>query len=107
MHPSKLPLPRADYKDIDTGRQVIDSLRNLTMSLKSRELRLRRVEPVSSLRADFAAGSNDDSDEMPVESANKHSAKVTKRFSKNSKSDTKTSSFEDRDENEKVDEKAE
>lgn len=53
MHKTGMPLPRANYDDVDSIREVAESLRGLAMSLENQELRVRRNEVVSPLEAGF------------------------------------------------------
>ena len=49
------------------GRQITDNLRALAVSLDGQELRLRRGETVSPLGESFAAGADEDSNEVGLD----------------------------------------
>lgn len=64
-----MSLPRANYDDVETIRQIFEDLRNLAMNLEGRELKIRRDKSVSPLRVGFveandkASESDEDNDD--------------------------------------------
>lgn len=60
-------LPRADYDDVDTVRQISENLRNLAVKLNGRELKFRRGETVSPLGVGFAHGADEETISSPTD----------------------------------------